>query len=190
MEDRVSRTQFQYTLEDPNADELNTFVPQDGGASCKQLPELRDVASDQQVNGLRAQAGLRSRHRFAPGHHAVDHRQHAVRRLRPAASLDHVHAVEPVSRGAGSEARVPKQSRRFAQSVHPLGARELPAAPGVVSGGSTNTAGFGPSSASVAQATAGQIASALPAARQRPARLSAAGRRHPRWFSPTAARCR
>ena len=28
MEDRVSRTQFQYTLEDPNADELNTYAPQ------------------------------------------------------------------------------------------------------------------------------------------------------------------
>jgi multidrug efflux pump len=28
VEDRVSRTQFQYTLEDPNVDELNTFAPQ------------------------------------------------------------------------------------------------------------------------------------------------------------------
>ncbi len=27
VEDRVSRTQYQYTLEDPNADELNSFVP-------------------------------------------------------------------------------------------------------------------------------------------------------------------
>src|ERR1700723_1621511 len=27
VEDRVSRTQFQYTMEDPNADELNSFVP-------------------------------------------------------------------------------------------------------------------------------------------------------------------
>ena len=53
VEDRVSRTQFQYTLEDPNADELNTCAPQ-MLAKLQQLPELRDVASDQQVQGLRA----------------------------------------------------------------------------------------------------------------------------------------
>ena len=53
VEDRVSRTQFQYTLEDPNLDELNAFAPQ-MLAKLQQLPELRDVASDQQVLGLRA----------------------------------------------------------------------------------------------------------------------------------------
>ena len=52
-EDRVSRTQFQYTLEDPNADELNAFAPQ-MLAKLQQLPELRDVTSDQQALGLRA----------------------------------------------------------------------------------------------------------------------------------------
>jgi multidrug efflux pump len=53
VDDRVSRTQFQYTLEDPNADELNQFAPQ-MLARLQKLPELRDVASDQQVGGLRA----------------------------------------------------------------------------------------------------------------------------------------
>ena len=53
VEDRVSRTQFQYTLEDPNVDELNTFAPQ-MLARLKQLPQLSDVASDQQTLGLRA----------------------------------------------------------------------------------------------------------------------------------------
>ena len=52
VEDRVSRTQFQYTLEDPNADELNMYAPR-MVARLQQLPELRDVASDQQVLGLR-----------------------------------------------------------------------------------------------------------------------------------------
>jgi multidrug efflux pump len=54
VEDRVSRTQFQYTLEDPNGDELNRFAPK----MLEQLqkrPELRSVASDQQASGLRAQ---------------------------------------------------------------------------------------------------------------------------------------
>ncbi|HUE23991.1 MAG TPA: efflux RND transporter permease subunit [Bryobacteraceae bacterium] len=53
VEDRVSRTQFQYTLEDANAEELNRLAPQ-MIEKLKQLPELRDVASDQQVLGLRA----------------------------------------------------------------------------------------------------------------------------------------
>jgi multidrug efflux pump len=53
VEDRVSRTQFQYTLEDPNADELNTYAPK-MVARLKELPELTDVATDQQVQGLRA----------------------------------------------------------------------------------------------------------------------------------------
>jgi multidrug efflux pump len=53
VEDRVSRTQFQYTLEDPNVDELNSFAPQ-MLARLRKLPQLSDVASDQQILGLRA----------------------------------------------------------------------------------------------------------------------------------------
>jgi multidrug efflux pump len=53
VDDRVSRTEFQYTLEDPNADELNTYAPK-MLARLQELPELSDVASDQQVLGLRA----------------------------------------------------------------------------------------------------------------------------------------
>ncbi|MCU1310400.1 MAG: acriflavin resistance protein [Candidatus Angelobacter sp.] len=54
VESRVSRTQFQYTLEDPNTNELNVWAPKMLDALQK-LPELRDVASDQQALGLRAQ---------------------------------------------------------------------------------------------------------------------------------------
>jgi multidrug efflux pump len=53
VEDRVSRTQFQYTMEDPSIDELNTFAPK-MLARLQKLPELSDVASDQQILGLRA----------------------------------------------------------------------------------------------------------------------------------------
>jgi multidrug efflux pump len=53
IEDRVSRTQFQYTLEDPSADELNVYASR-MLEKLRELPELRDVASDQQVSGLRA----------------------------------------------------------------------------------------------------------------------------------------
>jgi len=51
IDDRVSRTQYQYTLEDPDQNELNDwtnrFVTQ-----LKKLPELEDVATDQQLGGL------------------------------------------------------------------------------------------------------------------------------------------
>ncbi len=53
VDDRVSRTQYQYTLEDPDADELNTWAPQ-LVAKLKALPQLSDVATDQQNSGLRA----------------------------------------------------------------------------------------------------------------------------------------
>jgi multidrug efflux pump len=51
VDDRVSRTQYQYTLEDPNAGELNDWTNR-FVARLKQLPELEDVATDQQTGGL------------------------------------------------------------------------------------------------------------------------------------------
>jgi multidrug efflux pump len=53
VEDRVSRTQFQYTLEDPDATELNLWTRRLVD-KLKALPELRDVATDQQTSGLAA----------------------------------------------------------------------------------------------------------------------------------------
>jgi len=54
VEDRVSRTQFQYSLEDPNQTELATYTRKMVEELSKQ-PELRDVASDLQDRGLGAQ---------------------------------------------------------------------------------------------------------------------------------------
>jgi multidrug efflux pump len=54
VEDRVSRTQFQYTLEDPDSKELAMWVPQ-FMAKLQAIPELTDVASDQQEAGLQMQ---------------------------------------------------------------------------------------------------------------------------------------
>ncbi len=53
VEDRVSRTQFQYTMEDTDARELAGWSGKLVD-KLKTLPQLRDVASDQQNNGLRA----------------------------------------------------------------------------------------------------------------------------------------
>jgi len=51
VEDRVSRTQFQYSLEDADAAELSLWAPR-FIQKLQSSPELRDVASDQQDSGL------------------------------------------------------------------------------------------------------------------------------------------
>ncbi len=53
VEDRISRTQFQYALEDANAAELNDWATKIVN-KLRTLPQLRDVASDQQTGGLKA----------------------------------------------------------------------------------------------------------------------------------------
>jgi multidrug efflux pump len=54
VEDRVSRTQFQYSLESADASDLNIWVPRLMD-KLRALPELRDLASDQLTNGLKAE---------------------------------------------------------------------------------------------------------------------------------------
>jgi multidrug efflux pump len=53
VDTKISRTQFQYSLEDPDPAELNYWVPK-LLAKLQTLPELRDLASDQQDQGLQA----------------------------------------------------------------------------------------------------------------------------------------
>jgi multidrug efflux pump len=53
VEDRVSRTQFQYSLEAADAADLNTWVPR-LMQKLQALPQLRDVANDQLTSGLKA----------------------------------------------------------------------------------------------------------------------------------------
>jgi hydrophobe/amphiphile efflux-1 (HAE1) family protein len=48
---RFTRTQYQYSLQDANLDELKLWAPR-AVEKLKKLPELKDVASDQQTNGL------------------------------------------------------------------------------------------------------------------------------------------
>ncbi len=48
VDDRVTRTQYQYTLEDPDIDELNTWTGK-FVEELKKIPSLEDVATDQQT---------------------------------------------------------------------------------------------------------------------------------------------
>jgi multidrug efflux pump len=51
VDDRVSRTEYQYTLEDPDQNELNLWTGQFVD-KLKSLPGVEDVATDQQTGGL------------------------------------------------------------------------------------------------------------------------------------------
>ncbi len=51
VEDRVSRTQYQYAIEGPDSVAINAWAPKLVG-ELQKLPDLRDVASDQQNDGL------------------------------------------------------------------------------------------------------------------------------------------
>ncbi|HVA94576.1 MAG TPA: multidrug efflux RND transporter permease subunit [Candidatus Dormibacteraeota bacterium] len=53
VEDRISRTQYQYTMEDASGQELSEWAPRLLD-KLRNLPELRDVASDQQERGMQA----------------------------------------------------------------------------------------------------------------------------------------
>ena len=57
IEDRVSRTQYQYSIEDADAKELSDWAPK-LASKLASLPELRDVATDQQDQGLEANVAI------------------------------------------------------------------------------------------------------------------------------------
>ena len=50
IEDRISRTQYQYALDSPSQGDLDTWVPR-LVERLRKIPELREVASDQQNKG-------------------------------------------------------------------------------------------------------------------------------------------
>ena len=155
VEDRVSRTQFQFTMEDPNGAELNSFVPQ-MVEKLQQLPNLRDVATDQQTGGLRARLvfdrDTASRLGITPS--TIDNTLYDAYGQRLVSTiftqLNQYHVVLEVKPGFQQDPKA--LGDLFIRST----AGPTSGGSGVVSGGSTLTAGFGPSSASVAALTGGQ----------------------------------
>jgi HAE1 family hydrophobic/amphiphilic exporter-1 len=57
MGGRTSRTQYQYTLQDVDLGELSVWAPQ-LLAAVQKLPQLRDVASDQQTSGTKLRVAI------------------------------------------------------------------------------------------------------------------------------------
>ena len=205
VEDRVSRTQFQYTLEDADAGGAGDV----GAAGCSSaLQHAAGAARRRQRPAERRPAARRwSIDRdtaVAAGHHAADDRRHALRRLRPAAGLDHLHAAEPVPRRPRGRARVPAEpgrARAASTCAAPTG-RQVPLhgvrarrrsehaplvdqPPGAVPGGDALVQPGARAPRSARRSTPSTAASAsIGAAAQRPRRASRARRRRSRRRSP------
>src|SRR4029077_6395380 len=157
VDNRVSRTQFQYTLEDPNADELHAWAPRLFD-KLSQLPALRDLASDQQAPGLRAQLVL-------------DRETASQLGITPALITQTLYD----SYGQAQVATIFTQLNQYHVVLevappfqrHPVDLRSLfirsgvatPSAPSLVAGGTAATQSFGPiNAAAAASATAGTAA--------------------------------
>ena len=142
VEDRVSRTQFQYTLEDASADELNTYAPQ-MLEKLKKRPELRDVASDQQVLGLQAKLVFdrNTAYRMGITPSSIDQTLYDAYGQRQVSTiftqLNQYHVVLEVK----------QDFRQNPMDLHSLFIRTSAASSsGLVSGGTSATQIFGPSS--------------------------------------------
>jgi multidrug efflux pump len=154
VEDRVSRTQFQYTLEDPNVDELNAYAPQ-MLEKMQHAPELRDAASDQQSLGLRTRLVYdrvtASRLGITPS--MIDNTLYDAFGQRQVSTmftqLNQYHVVLEVAPGFRDD---PSDLRHlFIRSAAGASGANL----GVVAGGSATTTLFGPSSSSAGTSAAG-----------------------------------
>jgi multidrug efflux pump len=149
VEDRVSRTQFQYTLEDPSADELNTYAPL-MVEKLKQQPELRDVASDQQVKGLQARMMVdrNTAARFGLTASSLDQMLYDAYGQREISTmftqLNQYHVVLEV------KPDFQKNPLNLAALFVRTGAGASATSPGVTSGGSATQAQGGPSSSAAA----------------------------------------
>ena len=117
IDTRISRTQYQYTLEDADPAELAAWAPQ-VLERLRQLPQLADVASDQQNGALQVTLVIDrdTASRLGITAQAIDDTLYDAFGQRP--GLDHLHAAEPVPRDPGGGAAVPAEpGRRWRRST-------------------------------------------------------------------------
>ena len=108
VDDRVSRTEYQYTLEDPNQNELNTVVHE-------LLPKfaLAPISGlgNRPATGRRSGVpGNRPANRLSFWNHPGNHRQHALRCVRAAAGQYPLYRRQSVPRHSGGRTEVSAQS--------------------------------------------------------------------------------
>jgi multidrug efflux pump len=110
VEDRVSRTQYQYSLEDADGAELDSWAPKLVDA-LRAVPALRDVSTDQQDQGLATALVIDRGDGIEARREPAGDRQHPLRRLRPAPGIHDVHSAQPVSRCPRGPAELPPKPR-------------------------------------------------------------------------------
>ena len=115
---RQGSAQYQYTLQGDDLEELRRVGAADAARRCARMPELARRQQRPAEPGPAGAARHRPRHRRAARAsrtQLID--DDALRRLRPAPGLDHLHAAEPVPRraggGAASSGRAPTRSRNI-----------------------------------------------------------------------------
>ncbi|MGY3110163.1 multidrug efflux pump subunit AcrB [Bradyrhizobium sp. LM6.9] len=124
---RPTRTQFEFTLQDADLAELNDWAPKIL-AKMQTLPQLRDVATDQQTKGTTVQAQDQPRYRSALRHPASADRRHAVRRLRPAPGHAVFHPAQHLQGDPGNPPGDAGQPRKPEQTLSEIAADRGPGA--------------------------------------------------------------
>ena len=122
---RLAKTQYQYTLQDPDVNELYTWAPK-VLAKLAKLPQLRDVTTDQQMGGTTATLTIDRDAAVALRHPAAADRRHALRRVRPDAGHAVLHPGELLPRdpgGAAGDAERPGHARQAVREVAARGSR-------------------------------------------------------------------
>ena len=102
---RLSKTEYQYTLTDTDTAELNHWAPI-LQREMQKLPELQDVASDQQIASPHIAIDIDRDAAYRARSIAGADRPDALRRLRPAAGRDDLHVEPPVQGDPGGRAAV------------------------------------------------------------------------------------
>ena len=108
---RQSNATYQYTLLSDDTAELYKWSPKLTEALMKS-DVIKDVNSDQQQGGLETDIVIDRDTAMRLGLTLERNRQHALRRLRPAAGFGHLQCAEPVPRGDGGRAAL------LARSAH------------------------------------------------------------------------
>ena len=85
---RASRTQYQYTLQDADLDELRRWAPRVARALAQAARAAATSPPTSRPPGLQLDVDIDRDTAVAPRHHPADDRRHALRRLRPAPGRD------------------------------------------------------------------------------------------------------
>ena len=108
---RQSSSSYQFTLWDPDLDELLRLVPS-VVAKVQSLPELVDVTTDREQNGLQANVVIDRPAAVAARRAHPGHRQRAQQRVLAAADFDDLFRAQPVPRHSRGRSAVPARSVR------------------------------------------------------------------------------